>query len=581
MLSFLKISNLAILDDVSIELGAGLNVLTGETGAGKSIIVDAIGLLLGERGGSDLIRTGCEKLVVEGQFDLSARDDLEEVFTAAGLQDSDNAELVVRRELFMNEKGDKGGRSRAFLNGHLVTLATLRTLGEFLADLHGQHQHQSLLRTEGQRDALDRFAGTLAVRENISAIHARLKALGAEQHELEGRERERARLEDILKAQVAEIDAIGPKEDEDEALMREENLLRHASEVARLAGQSFALVSEDDDSVLSRLGTVEECAHRLSAIDPRASEVLAAIREARVAASEAARMLSAYAGRERNDEFDPSRLEQVAGRLAELDRLRRKYGASLRDVARFRGEALQQLEAIGGASARLEAIASERRTAHAAYMRLGAELSERRGRAAARLEKAVEKELKALAMEGTRVEIAVDQPEGAEPGPSGLDTIEFLIAPNRGEELRPLARIASGGELSRLMLAVRNAAQDGGADRRTLVFDEVDSGIGGRVGEAVGQRLAALGSGQQVLCVTHLPQIASFAQRHFRVSKKTAGQRTQAVVTRLDEEGRIDELARMLGGSPAETARRHAAALLGRPGRLPADALSGKERTRT
>ncbi|HZI92897.1 MAG TPA: DNA repair protein RecN [Patescibacteria group bacterium] len=563
MLSFLKITNLAILDDVSIEPGPGLNVLTGETGAGKSIIVDAIGLILGERGSTDLVRTGCDRLVVEAQFDLSRRTDLAHLARITGIEELEGGELVIRRELLAN------GRGRCLVNGRMVTLATLKTLGEALADLHGQHQHQSLLHSEGQQDALDRFAGALETRRDVAASCAVLRQHERERDDLAGRERERARRQDTLSIEISEIEAAAIRPGEDEELHREESLLRHAEEIARLATRGFTLLSEDDDSVMARLAGAEECAARLAAIDPHAAELLDAIREARAAASEAARGLSRYVDRE---EFDPARLEQVAARLSELDRLRRKYGASLADILEYHARAVSDLAALGGVAARLEELEGEIVQARARYLKQAGDLSTARSRAARRLEKAVEQELKSLAMDGTRMEIEVERSQDTEPSPHGMDSIVFLIAPNRGEEMRQLSRIASGGELSRLMLAVRNAAQAGRTDERTLVFDEVDSGIGGQVAEVVGQRLGALGCRQQVLCVTHLPQIASFADRHFQVTKKTTGARTRAEVLLLDDAGRIDELARMLGGSPLATARRHAAALLNRPERAPAGA---------
>lgn len=556
MLSYLKITNLAIVEDVSIEPGPGLNVLTGETGAGKSIMVDAIGLLLGERGSVDLIRTGCDRLVVEAQFDLAGRGDAQEILRLAGLEADEGADLIVRRELLST------GRGRALVNDRIVTLASLKTLGEALADLHGQHQHQSLLRVDGQRDALDRFAGALVVRLEVAASFAALRALELEHAELAGRERERAEQEQLLRMQIAEIAAAAPRLGEEEALLREESLLRHAEEVTRLAARGFALISDDDDAVIARLGAAEECVSRLAAIDPQAEESLRAIREARATSSEAARGMSRYLDRE---EFDPVRLEQVAARLAELGRLRRKYGVTLQDVVEYHARATADLEALGGAASRLEDLVADIATYRGRYMRLAERLTATRKQAARRLEKGVEAELKALEMAGTRVEIAVHGGPGADPSPHGLDEIDFTIAPNQGEELRPLSRVASGGELSRLMLAVRNAAQAGHTDERILIFDEVDNGVGGRVASAVGKRLETLGQRQQVLCVTHLPQIASFAHRHFQVTKVKTGTRTRAEVRQLDDAGRIDELARMLGDTPPETARRHAAALLGRP----------------
>ncbi|HET9480435.1 MAG TPA: DNA repair protein RecN, partial [Candidatus Polarisedimenticolia bacterium] len=339
---------------------------------------------------------------------------------------------------------------------------------------------------------------------------------------------------------------------------REESLLRNAEEVGRLAAQAHALVSEDDDSAIARLAAARERLERLSAIDPEAAQIRDQIEEARLTAAEAARGIAGYADAET---FNPGRLERVAGRLADLDRLKRRYGATLQEVLAYREQAAGELSLLDRAADRLATIDAELEESESAYRRSAASLSDRRRQAAAVLEKGLRRELGDLAMEGTRVAIAVEAADPAERAAHGADRVEFLIAPNKGEPLRPLARIASGGELSRLMLALRNAAEARG-DRRVLIFDEIDSGIGGRTAEVVGQRLAALASSQQVLCVTHLPQIAAFADRHFRVMKQEAAGRTQAMVAPLDREGRIDELARMLGGSPPQSARRHAAALV-------------------
>ncbi len=556
MLSFLKISDLAILDEVSLEPGPGLNVLTGETGAGKSIIVDAIGLVLGARGSADLIRTGADRLVVEALFDLADRPDAAAILEAAGLAgDGPADQVVIRRELLQ-----QGGtlRSRAQVNGSLVTLSSLAALGEVLADLHGQHQHQSLLRADGQRDALDAFAGTLELRREVGALHAELRDRVREREALASRERERAREEDHLRRQIAEIDGVAPREAEDEALLREERLLRHATELSRLAGESFAMLSDDDDAVLSRLGAIDTRLAQLEAIDPEAGPVRALVQDARLAAAEAARSLAGYAGAE---EADPQRLEQVATRLADLERLKRKYGATLNDVIAYADGCRRELSELGGAERRLEDLAERIASCRAKYLQSARALSERRRRAAARLDRAVEKEIGALAMQGAKVSVGVVRGDEADGGAQGLDSIEFLVAANPGEDPRPLARTASGGELSRLMLAVR-VATESSSDYRTLVFDEVDSGIGGRVAEVVGQRLSTLGRRQQVLCVTHLPQIAAFADRHFQVTKRSEAGRTRAVVTRLDGKAKIDEVARMLGGAPAETARRHAEAMV-------------------
>jgi DNA repair protein RecN (Recombination protein N) len=566
MLSFLKIENLAVVDALSAEFGEGLNVLTGETGAGKSIIVDAVGLLLGERGGADLVRTGCERLVVEGIFEpepTAPRGALRETLGAMGIEPGPEG-IVLRREI------TSAGRSRAFVNGRLATLQQLKEIGEHLADLHGQHQHQSLLRPDGQREALDRFGGHAEIAEEVARASADLRALLSERAALRGTERERARREDALASEIREIEAAAPKPGEEEDLRREEALLRHAEEIRALAEEACAVLNEEDDSVLARLGTVRERIARLAAIDGRAGGALRTVEEARIALKEALREVEPY--REAGD-MEPGRLDAVAARLAALDRLKRKYGATAEDVLDYLARARRDLEALGGAAGRLSALDGEVEAASAAYAAAAGRLSRKRREAARALEAALRKELRALAMDGCRFGVELrprEDPAGeavvegrrVEPSRDGCESVAFLIAPNPGEDPRPLARIASGGELSRLMLAIR-AASEARTDARALVFDEVDAGIGGEVVEAVAERLKALAARQQVLCVTHLPRIAAAADRHLRVEKSASGGRTRATVALLERDARVEELARMLGSAGAPTARRHAAALIG------------------
>ncbi len=559
MLSYLKISNLAILDDVSLEPGPGLNVLTGETGAGKSIMVDALGLVLGERGSADLIRSGADRLIVEAQFEQGVSSAASAVLREGGLvgEDGGSSEIVVRRELTAS------GRGRAWINGRVVTQTALKSLGETLADLHGQHQHQSLLREPGQREALDRFAAATELCREVAEAHEALVSLDVELEDLTSRERDKAARLEWLTQQVSEIEAVAPRPGEGEELAREESILRHSEEVARLAGEAFSFLSEEDDSIVTRLGAVQERLARLAEIDTGAAEGVSLLAQAQIAAAEVAGLLARYRDR---DDMNPRRLEEVATRLVDLQRLERKYGGSLESVAAHLEWARGEVASLGEASTRIEALLEEARRARDRYYAVARRLSARRRDAARRLQEALGEELCSLAMEGTRVEVALSSSVDAEPASHGIDSVEFLIAPNRGEQVRPLGRIASGGELSRLMLGLRNITNSS-RDHRTLVFDEVDSGIGGRVAEAVGLRLEALARSHQILCVTHLPQIASFADRHFLVTKGSSGPRTCATVQRLDGEKRVEEIARMLGGSPPDTARRHAAAMMSRRSR--------------
>ncbi len=554
MLSYLRITNLAILEDVSLEPGPGFNVLTGETGAGKSIVVDAIGLLLGARGGPDLIRSGSERLTVEGQFDLSNRSDAGALLAAAGLDpgDAPGGELIVRREL------PASGKGRAQINGKMVPLAALAGLGQELADLHGQHQHQSLLTAAGQRMALDLFCDGLELRGQVSQLHARVAALRQQRDALEAMQREREVRAELLRREIADVDAVSPEPKEEEELRRHEALLRHGAEVGRLASEAFGLISDDDESAIARLAGAADRVEKLSAFDPEAADLVERCREAGAAAAEVARGLTRYVER---DDLDPERLEQVAARLAALQALARRHGGTVDEALRARDRARADLASLEGSAARRDEVAEELVRTEADLAQLARRLSERRRRAAPRLAAAAAAELRALAMEGTRLEVDVAPLSAGDAAAHGADAIQFLLAANKGEQLRPLARIASGGELSRLMLALRNAT-GGRADERLLIFDEVDSGIGGEVASAVGLRLSALARRQQIFCVTHLPQIAGCADRHFRVSKATEAGRTRAAVAQLDGSSRVEEIARMLGGEGAVTARRHAASLL-------------------
>ncbi|MFQ5700410.1 MAG: DNA repair protein RecN [Acidobacteriota bacterium] len=546
----MRISNLAILDGALIEPGPGLNVLTGETGAGKSIIVDAIALLLGGRASADLLRHGATRLTVEGRFDPAGADR-----ACAGGSNGPGAAVRIRRELFLH---DSLVRSRAFVNDRAVTLGALRAMGESLADLHGQQRHQTLLLPDGQRVALDRFAKAGDLSVDVAALYYKMKQLEAEHGELSLRVRERESVQRDLDEKIARIERVAPRVDEEQELEREESLLHHASEVAQLAGESFCLLSDDDDSALARLGAAGERLARLAAIDPAADRIRSLVEEARLAVEEASGSVRAYLD---TDGLDPQRLELVAGRLAELADLKRIHNATVDEILHRLESLRSRRAALEDLSERLERLGSRVVESRERFLAAAAKLSRRRKEGARRLASALREELGHLAMEATRVKITV-QDDPASAGPHGVDAITFFIAPNRGEALKPLNRIASGGELSRLMLAVRNAA-DAPGDGRTLVFDEIDSGIGGGVAETVGRRLARLARRHQILCVTHLPQIAVFADRHFHVSKKTVGARTHARVDPLNEQGRVAELARMLGGMPPATARRHAAALMG------------------
>jgi DNA repair protein RecN (Recombination protein N) len=550
MLKLLKIRNIAVVASAEVEFGPGLNLLTGETGAGKSILVDALGLLIGGRASADLLRTGESSATVEGVLEGCG---LGSALEARGLP-SDGDELVVRQEI------GAGGKGRASANGALVSVATLRELSAGLVEIHGQHEQRGLLDPDSHGEALDRHAGASDTRGRVAALFAELRAVEAEQQALHRDRRELERQRETLEFQATEIEKARVSPGEDEALLREKLLLANAGRLAALCDAAYALLYEDEGAVLGRLGQVFRRVEELAGIDPGFAEHLQARSGVQAQLEDLALHLRDYRGRLA---VAPGRLDEVEGRLAALERLKRKYGASLEEVIAFAARCRGELRALAEPELRERELQERQQELAGRYRDAARELSRARRGAAAVLEEAIGRELRQLAMEKARFSVAF-APEEARPDDratwtaTGLERAEFLLSPNPGEELRPLARVASGGELSRLLLALESAAL-GRAEARTLVFDEVDAGIGGRVAEIVGRRLRDLGRRHQVLCVTHLPQIAALADTHHAVRKESARGRTHASVVRLDPEARVEEVARMLAGETVtEAARRHA-----------------------
>lgn len=538
MLRFLSIKNLAVIEAAELEFDAGLTVLTGETGAGKSILVEAVGLLLGERASNDLVRTGEESAVIQA------------VVEEAG----SGEEIILRREV------TREGRSRAFINGALVTAGALRDLGRRLVDLHGQHEHQALLDTETHLDLLDRFAGLDPLRAQATSAFAELQTAREVMGEVQRLEQQRAARTELVEFQLGELRRARLQPGEDEELASHKLLLSSAEKVRRLCDESYALLYDQDDSALSSLGQVWRRVGELAALDPRFQSYLDARDGIKAQLEDLASLLRSYGS---SIDASPARLQEVEDRLALLERLKRKHGPTLADViatARsLEGElaALEQLDDRRQAAERAVAAATDR------FLEVARRLSVSRRQGASRFSAALVRQLAQLAMEQTRFEVRF---EGGELPPDrwsgkGVDVAQFYISPNPGEELRPLARIVSGGEMSRVMLAIKSLAsldQPG----KTLIFDEVDAGIGGRVADAVGSKLRALGEQFQVLCITHLPQIAAYGGRHYRIQKEVRQGRTTTRVERLDRRGREAELARMIGGADVSAAARASAAEL-------------------
>jgi DNA repair protein RecN (Recombination protein N) len=523
MLRYLNIRNLAVIESLEVSFQPGLNVITGETGAGKSIVVGAVGLLLGDRASSDIVRTGEDTAVVQAVFDHDGR------------------EVIVRREVTAQ------GRSRSFVDGQLVTAGSLKELGARLVDLHGQHEHQALLNADVHLDLLDQFSGLAADREAVERAYGEWASLRGDLADARARERDRDARAEFLRFQQGEIDRVAPRPSEDEELAAERVLLANAEKLRRLCEEAYGRLYDDDSSALGSLAAVWKRVGELRELDPRFGPYVEGREAVEAQLGELASFLREYGA---HIEASPERLQELEDRLASIERLKRKYGPTLADVLERRARCASELAALDSSA---ETIAQlERRLAAAgeSYAALAGALSARRRRKARDFAKALEGELGGLAMGGTRFEVRFDAGGAGEDRwtARGIDVAEFYVSPNPGEDVRPLARIVSGGELSRVMLALKTLATTD-SPGKTLVFDEVDAGIGGRVADVVGQRLQALGGVFQVLCITHLPQIAACGQSHYRVAKAERGGRTHTTVEALWGPSRVDELARMMAGA--------------------------------
>ena len=524
MLRFLRIRNLAVIEAVEVEFEPGFNVLTGETGAGKSILVEAVGLLLGARASADLVRTGEAQATIEAIF-----------------EERGERELIVRREI------SSQGRSRSFINGALATASALRDLSARLVELHGQHEHQALLDPLAHLPLLDEYAGLADRASDVAAAWTAVRTLREQLERSRMDAREKAARLDLIAFQLGEIEKAAPKVGEDEELAATKQVLASAERIQRLCHESYSALYESDEAVLAGLGGIWRRVGELATIDRQFAPYVESRDAIKSQLEDLAFFLRSYAD---GIDASPVRLQQVEDRLALLERLKRKYGPLLQDVVE-KGEALvRERDLLTGAGERAEDLIKALDAATAAYLAVARELSRKRRAAAVTFARELEALLAELAMARTRFEVRFNESELAEDAWSerGIDEAEFFVSPNPGEDLRPLARIVSGGELSRIMLALKTlAAED--APGKTLIFDEVDAGIGGRVADVVGSRLQALGERFQVLCITHLPQIAARGTTQFMIEKSVRGNRTVTRVDRLDEKGRVEEVARMIGGA--------------------------------
>ena len=560
MLSELRLENYAVIDNLAVEFAAGLNLLTGETGAGKSILIDALALLLGEKASSDVIRANSDRAVINAVFEVDQRTEasINKILEANGIDPNEEDEsIILRREIAA------GGKGRVFINNQPATVAVLRQLASHLATIHAQNESILSFDAAARLDLLDGFAGTQL--DAVGEAFASWRAIARRIEELEHGEQDRLRLLDLWTFQKKEIEDAKLHPGEDERLEIEKRVLANAEKIYSAAMNAFDLLYEGGASTSSSLRTAQKHIEELSRYEPKFQEALAAIETARISVEDVGATLRDYAG---GIQASPEHLAEVEDRLALLDRLRRKYGPSLEDVIHHGEEVRRKLSEMENKDEILAQLRRELAQAADEYLKLARGISKKRYEAARKLEKLVEAEINDLAMKSNfHIEVSGTDEEGSWTA-SGFDHVVYLISTNPGEPLRRLEHIASGGELSRVMLALKASVEAGQGKKktgaqRTLVFDEIDTGIGGRAAEAVGKKLKALSRGNQVLCVTHLPQIATFADHHYLIEKKSSAERTRTSVRLITGEERTEEVARMLSGAKlTETSRRHAEQML-------------------
>jgi DNA repair protein RecN (Recombination protein N) len=580
MLRTLRIRQFVIFEDSTVEFGSGLNLFTGETGAGKSILVDALGLASGARADRSQVRAGSAKATVEAQYEVEEGSPTHEWAQNMGLSDLiEEGQLIVRREVPVE------GSGRILLNGSPCTLGQLRQWGERLVELHGQHEHQSLLSPERHLALLDHASGNAALLALVSDAYEEVLRLRDRRDRLRAAAEQREERKRQLSSIIRDIDAVDPRPGEMNKLERERRILRNASEVAQLLHELVGLCYEGDPAAATLASSASRLASRLAELDP---SLEGEAKRLEAAALELHDVGSAFRNYREGIDFNPSRLEALEARIVALERLLLRFGEDEEAILAHRGALSEELQSLHGVEAELESIEGQVRRAEKAYSDAAKRLGIARKAASGKLASAVEAQFHALALKKARFEIQLSKARGEElsiPGDGrmslgarGAEMAEFLLAANPGEPSRPLGKTASGGELSRVMLAL-HAVVDGAGEGRVLVFDEVDAGIGGAVADAVGARLARLARNHQVLCVTHLPQVAAYADRHFAVSKSIAGGRTQAHISALADAERVTELARMLGGREATaTSVRHASELLAAAERAPRGGRSGSRR---
>ena len=547
MIKEIRIRNFAIIENLAVNFEKGLNVLTGETGAGKSIIIDALNLLLGGRADTDSIRSGETTAYVEGVFEVNDPVTLD-IIRESGIEMEDN-ELLVKRQV------SSSGKNRCLLNDSPVTVSTLAKIGDRLVDLHGQHDHQTLLHPEVHVDLLDLYGKFKGLRDEFSQNFSEFQAQMKKLQSLKMDEQERIQKEEFLSFQLTEIDQAGLSKEEEEEIKAESHKLKHAEKIRSGLEKSKSLLTDNQGSILENLGQVLKELEAIHGIDPGLNETVERTRSAYFELEEVVESLQSY---DRSLAFNPNRLEEIEDRLAEINGLKRKYGNDIQEILNRRDQIAEELQQLASNEENMKALEEKLKQKEETISKLAIKLAEKREATAKNLTSSIEKELRELSMGNVRFGVRFDYPsnpdgfilfrkEKMKATPTGLGTLEFLFSPNPGEELRPLAKIASGGEISRVMLALKSILNDQDTIP-VMIFDEVDTGIGGSVAEKVGVKLKKVAKAKQVFCITHLPQIAGMASSHFRIEKQIKGKRTRSSIRQLEYEERVEELARMSSG---------------------------------
>jgi DNA repair protein RecN (Recombination protein N) len=534
MLTDLIIKNFAIIDELHVSFRQGLNMLTGETGAGKSIIIDAVNLILGGRASSDVIRTGEEDAVVECLFDITEHEDIRKKLSDSGIET--DAELLIKRIV------SRSGRNRVFMNGGMATTSLLGEITPLLVNIYGQHESQTLLRPENHLYLLDGFAGLIPLREQYARLHGECRKIAEELRLLEADERDAFRRNDLLSFQSKEIEEAALILGEDAELLEERQRLLHGEKLIRATSGAYDALYDGDGALLGVLRSIITEVEEAGTVDATLAEFSARLNESYLSLEDTALSLRDYGS---CLEADPGRLQVLDDRLDLIYRLKKKYLPTLEGILNFKEEVDAELEAFAHRGERLSDLTASLQRLEISLLEQGRELTQQRLDASTRLNTAMETELHQLAMKNARFTVAFTPYE--EPRATGMEKVEFLFSPNPGEAPKPLARIASGGELSRLMLAMKQIHPE--SDVPSLIFDEVDTGIGGVVSAMVGKKLKRVSCHQQVLCITHHPQVAAFADHHFKVNKSAESGRTRTTVDLLAGEERVLEIARMLSGT--------------------------------